>query len=58
LAGGSLDGALLRVAASGAIEEAHEVARQYAEHARSCLDGVAAREELDAITDAVVERTS
>ena len=49
---------MLRVAASGAIEEAHEVARQYAEHARSCLDGVAAREELDAITDAVVERTS
>jgi geranylgeranyl pyrophosphate synthase len=58
LAGGSLDGAMLRVAASGAIEEAHEVAREYAERARSCLDGVAAREELDAITDAVVERTS
>jgi geranylgeranyl pyrophosphate synthase len=58
LAGGSLDGAMLRVAASGAIEEAREVAREYAERARTCLDGVPAREELDAITDAVVERTA
>ena len=39
LAGGSLDGALLRVAASGAIEEAREVAREYAEQARACLEG-------------------
>ena len=58
LAGGSLDGAMLRVAASGAIEEAREVAREYAERARACLDGVVARDELDAITDAVVERTA
>jgi geranylgeranyl pyrophosphate synthase len=58
LAGGSLDGAMLRVAASGAIEAAHGVAREYAERARACLDDVASREELDAITDAVVERTS
>lgn len=58
LAGGSLDGAMLRVAASGAVEEAHQVARRYAERARSYLNGVAAREELDAITDAVVERTA
>ncbi len=58
LAGGSLDGALLRVAASGAIEQAQEVARQYAEQARACLDGVEARDELDAIADAVVERTA
>ena len=43
LAGGSLDGALLRVAASGAIEEAREVAREYAEQARACLEGVEAR---------------
>ena len=49
---------MLRVAASGAIEESHEVAREYAERARACLDGIAAREELDAITDAVVERTA
>jgi len=58
LAGGSLEGALVRVAASGAIEQAREVAREYAEQARACLDGVEAREELDAITDAVVERTA
>jgi len=58
LAGGSLDGALLRVAASGAIEEAREVAREYAEQARSCLEGVESRDGLDAIADAVVERTA
>ena len=58
LAGGSLDGALLRVAGSGAIEEAQEVARRYAEQARTCLDGIDSREELEAIADAVVERTA
>ena len=58
LAGGSLDGALLRVASSGAIEEAREVARGYAERARECLEGVESREELAAIADAVVERTA
>jgi geranylgeranyl pyrophosphate synthase len=58
LAGGSLDGALLRVASSGAIEEAREVARGYAERARGCLEGVESRDELDAIADAVVERTA
>jgi len=58
LAGGSLDGALLRVAAGGAIEEAREVARGYAEQARACLDGTESREKLDAIADAVVERTA
>jgi geranylgeranyl pyrophosphate synthase len=58
LAGGSLDGALLRVAAGTAIEEAREVARKYAEQARTCLEGVDSREELDAIADAVVERTA
>ena len=58
IGGGSLDGAMLRVAASGAIDEAREVAREYAERARASLDGTAARGELDAITDAVVERTA
>jgi len=58
LAGGPLDCALLRVAASGAIEEARDVARGYAERARASLDGVRAREELESITDAVVERTA
>jgi geranylgeranyl pyrophosphate synthase len=58
LAGGSLDGALLRVAASGAIEEARRVAREYAERARASLDGLETREELEAIAEAVVERTA
>jgi geranylgeranyl pyrophosphate synthase len=58
LAGGPLDGALLRGGASGAVVEAQEVARGYAEQARACLDGVETRDELDAIADAVVERTA
>ncbi len=58
LAGGSLDGALLRVAASGAIDEARQVARNYAERALACLDGLEARGELEAIAEAVVDRTA
>jgi geranylgeranyl pyrophosphate synthase len=58
LAGGSLDGALLRVAASGAIEDARRVARNYAERALACLDGLEARDELEAIAEAVVDRTA
>jgi len=58
LAGGSLEGALLRVAASGAIEEARQVARNYAERALACLDGLEARDELEAIAEAVVDRTA
>jgi geranylgeranyl pyrophosphate synthase len=56
LAGGSLDGALVRVAQTGALERAREVALEYAERARSCLDGGLRREELEALTYAVVER--
>ncbi len=58
LAGGPLDGALLRVAGSGAVDEARQVARAYVERARACLEGLDTREELDAIADAVVERTA
>jgi geranylgeranyl pyrophosphate synthase len=58
LAGGSLEGALLRVSASGAVDEARQVARAYVDRARACLDGLETREELDAIADAVVERTA
>jgi geranylgeranyl pyrophosphate synthase len=58
LAGGPLEGALLRVAASGAVDEARQVARAYVERARACLEGLETREELDAIADAVVERTA
>jgi geranylgeranyl pyrophosphate synthase len=56
LAGGPLDGALLRVAATGAVERSREVALDYASRARAALDGHARREELEALTYAVVER--
>ena len=39
LAGGPLDGALVRVAATGALDEAREVALDYARRARACLNG-------------------
>ena len=59
LAGGShLDGALLRVASTGAIEESREVALAYARSARACLNGELHREELESLTHAVVERES
>jgi geranylgeranyl pyrophosphate synthase len=57
LAGGSqLEGALLRVASTGAIEESREVALAYARSARACLNGEVHREELESLTYAVVER--
>ncbi len=59
LAGGSqLEGALLRVASTGAIEESREVALAYARNARACLNGELHREELEALTYAVVDRDS
>jgi geranylgeranyl pyrophosphate synthase len=51
-----LEGALLRVASTGAIEESREVALAYARSARACLNGELHREELEALTHAVVER--
>jgi geranylgeranyl pyrophosphate synthase len=57
LAGGrQLEGALLRVASTGAIEESREVALAYARSARACLNGELHREELEALTYAVVNR--
>jgi geranylgeranyl pyrophosphate synthase len=56
LAGGSLEGALVRVAATGALDRSRAVAFEYAERARACLDGELHREELEAMTYAVVER--
>jgi octaprenyl-diphosphate synthase len=56
LAGGALDGALVRVAATGAIERSREVALDYAARARESLNGFARREELEILTFAVVER--
>jgi geranylgeranyl pyrophosphate synthase len=57
LAGGPLvEGALLRVAATGAIEESREVALAYARSARACLNGEVRGDELESITYAVVNR--
>jgi geranylgeranyl pyrophosphate synthase len=58
LRGGPLDGALVRVAQTGAIEQAREVAFDYAQRARTCLDGELHREELEMLTHLVVERDS
>jgi geranylgeranyl pyrophosphate synthase len=56
LAGGPLEGVLVRVAATGALERSRAVALDYARTARAALDGVVARAELEALADAVVER--
>src|SRR5262249_54508293 len=56
LAGGPLDGALVRVAATGALERSREVALDYASKARACLNGELHRDELEALTHAVVNR--
>ena len=57
LAGGPLDGALARVAATGALERARVQALDYARRARAILDGAGRREELEALTHAVVDRS-
>jgi len=56
LEGGSLEGALVRVAASGALERSRETALDYARRARASLNGAVRREELEALVDAVVDR--
>jgi octaprenyl-diphosphate synthase len=56
LAGGPLEGALVRVAATGALERSREVALDYARRARACLNGELHREELESLTHAVVNR--
>jgi geranylgeranyl pyrophosphate synthase len=58
LAGGPREGVLVRVAASGALDRSRKLALHYASEARSCLDGAPRREELEALTRAVVERRS
>jgi len=57
LAGGPREGVLVRVAATGALERSRELALDYASQARACLDGAGRREELEALTRAVVERS-
>src|SRR6266699_2263382 len=56
LAGGPMDGALVRVAATGALDESRAVALDYARQARARLDGELHRDELEALTHAVVDR--
>jgi geranylgeranyl pyrophosphate synthase len=56
LAGGPLDGALVRVAATGALEQSRDLALDYARQARACLNGELHRDELESLTHAVVNR--
>jgi len=52
------DGALVRVAQTGALERSREIALDYARKARACLNGHVHRDELDALTHLVVDRDS
>jgi octaprenyl-diphosphate synthase len=56
LAGGPVEGVLVRVAATGALERSRAVALDYAGRARASLDGGLHREELETLADAVVNR--
>jgi geranylgeranyl pyrophosphate synthase len=56
LAGGPVEGALVRVAATGALETSRAIALDYARRASARLNGEVHREELEALTEAVVHR--
>jgi geranylgeranyl pyrophosphate synthase len=56
LAGGPLDGALVRVGATDALARSRDAALDYAARARSFLGAETHREELEALTYAVVDR--
>jgi geranylgeranyl pyrophosphate synthase len=58
LAGGPLEGALVRVAATGALDQSRELALEYARQARACLNGELHRAELETLTHLVVHRES
>lgn len=58
LAGGPVEGALVRVAATGALERSREMALVYARRARESLDGEVRRDELEALADIVVDRSA
>jgi geranylgeranyl pyrophosphate synthase len=58
LAGGPLDGALVRVGDTSALPSSRATALDYACRARSCLDGQLHRDELEALADLVVHRHS
>jgi geranylgeranyl pyrophosphate synthase len=55
---GPLDGALVRVAATGALEQSRELARRYSEEARSALDPTKHPAELALLAEAAVDRRS
>ncbi|WP_411278207.1 polyprenyl synthetase family protein [Gaiella sp.] len=57
IAGGPLEGVLVRVAATGALGRSNEVALDYARRARASLAGVPRRSELEALALAVVDRS-
>jgi geranylgeranyl pyrophosphate synthase len=56
LLGGPLDGVLVRVAESGALERSRGLADRYARRARTALDAHPRRDELAALTYVVVDR--
>jgi geranylgeranyl pyrophosphate synthase len=58
LAGGPLEGALVRVAGTGALERSRAVALDFANRARTSLNGEIRRDELETLTWAVVNRTA
>jgi geranylgeranyl pyrophosphate synthase len=58
LAGGPTEGVLVRVAATGALERSRELALDYAREARESLNGGPYRDELEALADAVVNRST
>jgi geranylgeranyl pyrophosphate synthase len=58
LAGGPLEGALVRVAGTNALERSRDAALDYAGKARACVRTAPHREELEALTFAVVDRAS
>ncbi len=56
LLGGPLDGVLVRVAESGALERSRRLADRYSERARRALEGHPRAADLSALTYAVVDR--
>jgi geranylgeranyl pyrophosphate synthase len=58
IAGGPLEGVLVRVAATGALERSRETALDYARRARASLSGGTYRRELEVLADAVVDRNT
>ncbi len=58
LRGGALEGVLTRVARTGALARSREIALDYAQRARESLNGSFRHDELEALADAVVDRTT